>query len=698
MTDYINLINTINCVPITPDYLKGCDTYIVGHTDGVIQTFRSNCVYGGFRDLQVALATFHIDDIPAYIKSTNASYLDLQELLKSWSKGPDTDLYNIIKGLVHEQEFNLSAYIKQGLTGQVDLLKRINVFQHAQLDLQKIIKGWSASNVIDLLNAIKCTYVATADFKTYIKSTEQQISDLASNVFKIWQHDIKDIGESLHGWQTFDLQKIIQAMHTYDLNVMLRSTFITNITAILYAISPVDIEVELHGWQTQDLQVLLSLGTYDGDLSASMYGIDSVNLNASLVAKRGVQIISDLNGYTTNLKISDLPVTLNTIYYSNLNVFLNSSRQIIDLQCIIYPKVVFVRHNINISFLEHRDLAGIINFPCFNSDFRDLQCVLQAKHKKDLKAYIWGAEGSNVVDLSCYINASDYVSIASLPANYLNLNRSITRVSLNYKKSNIFSIDSIKVFSTDIYHSWSDLHSNIVGKLLYSDLGVTISPYINRHYNSPTVLQRFVTLKLKNNVEDFRRYVELTFNEYASSYYYFSGNNRAYREFSDEHWVVKVEGYEMLPIGRGFEKSKVRKKYIFNLSNYESIDSAIRDMVDRVTLLRNYDLSMSIIPITHDIPTSDAISDLGMSIISKRVYYTNRVLRSSIMTVTPDNVDLSVYILSTSLSGTTDVGMTITGQDYEGVLDGNVDFNFIGVGDIQPEPDEVNFVFIFGDD
>ena len=34
-------------------------------------------------------------------------------------------------------------------------------------------------------------------------------------------------------------------------------------------------------------------------------------------------------------------------------------------------------------------------------------------------------------------------------------------------------------------------------------------------------------------------------------------------------WVVAVEGHKLLPVGMGYEKTKVRRKYIFNLKKYE---------------------------------------------------------------------------------------------------------------------------------
>lgn len=692
-----NAINGVAVYQQPKDYLKSCNTNVVGYTSGSLQIFKSDCIYGGIRDLSVILRSINFTDIPAYIKIGTTDYIDLDLSLKGWSKEVISNITGALKGWIVEQSKDLPWYIKQGLTGQVDLVKHLKVFQHQQAYFTEIIKGWSTGVTKDLFNTVKSWQSDIIDISEYIKTTIQETSDLNTIVYKIWQHSNRDINLMLHGWQAADLQSIIQAWHTENLNGILRATYFSDVGAFLYAIQPVDIEAEVMGWAIQDLQIYIAKGQYDGDLSADIYGITSINLPFHLVGKLGIQTIKDLKGTMTNFAVEDLPVYLNTISYSDLNAYLLSSRLTADLRFEIYPKIVFVRHNINVSFLEHRDLVASINHTCVSSGFKELQFSLLAKHKYDLPCRIYGGDGSNIVDLKVLINSYEYISQNTIPVMYINL-EPVTRANIYYKQSIIYSMDTINVYSSTLNKSYNDLTYSVVGDMLHEDLSASIHPYSNKHYGS-SVTQKFVTLKLKNNIEDFRKYVELTFNSYANQYYYFSGNQRAYKAFRDDHWVVRVEGHQLLPIGAGFEKTKVMRKYIFNLRHYDTIDAAIIDMIDRVTLLRNSDLEVAITSIGgvyKDLNVCVMPSDIN-GISARRKYYTNRTLSGSILVTRPQDADLFAYITPTGLEAESNLTSEITGIDYENPTDGIVDFNFEGSGDIQPPSDQIDFTFIFGD-
>ena len=124
----------------------------------------------------------------------------------------------------------------------------------------------------------------------------------------------------------------------------------------------------------------------------------------------------------------------------------------------------------------------------------------------------------------------------------------------------------------------------VEGKHLISDLSVSIRPAINVSYENINAVKKLIPIKLKDNKEEWRRHVEITFNSFAYNYYFFSGNNKAYRERREEHWIVEVEGYSFSKNIPGGIKSNSIKKHTFNLNRYNSIDEVIRDMVNRVTI------------------------------------------------------------------------------------------------------------------
>jgi len=705
----------INGMELERDALKQCETYVVGYESNTVQIFRHSCTYLGVRDLsayiQVEQMSTSSSDLHGYLKQMAAGELDVNFLLRTFQQQQE-NFNNIIKGLWHtnfdltvaikswhtEQTKDLPFRIKRGFSDELDVNFLLRTFQQQQEEFGNVLKGWSVSNVKDLFNIVKGSYKEELDIQAYIKSAILDQKDLAAIVYKIWQHDNKNINLILHGWQVANLQFITQVWHTEDLNIILRATYFNDVGAFLYAIQPVDIEAELRGWAIQDLSIYIARGDYDGDLPVYIYGVNSINLPIYLVGKLGIQVIKDLAGTMTNLSVEDLPISLNTISYSDLNAYLLSSRLTVDLNFKIYPKIVFVRHNINVSFLEHRDLVASINHTCVSSSFRELSFSMIAKHKHDLPCFIYGGDDSNIVDLQFFINSYDYIAQNTIPVEYINLAPSTKASVFLNRHPNVYSLNLINVYGGTLNKEAVDLTYSITGDMLYNDLGVRIHPYSNPHYDT-SIVQKFVTLKLKNNIEDFRKYVELTFNSYINKYYYFSGNQRAYKAFRDDHWVVKVEGHQLLPVGSGFEKTKVHRKYIFNLKHYETIDAAIKDMIDRVTQLRNFDLGVSITP------TGGVFKDLNAYVVPRdqngitfhRKYYTNRTLAGTISVTRPQASDLFSYITPTSLDAESNLIGEIKGVDYENSTDGLVDLNFKGSGDTQPEADQVDFTFIFGE-
>lgn len=688
-----DLKSTITGNTFQTDYLKSCDTKVVGYGTGEIQLFRDNCVYGGIRDLHVLIFTSNYIDFGGYLKVNQAGQKDVGLTLKPWYSELSYDIKSSIKSWNRDIQKDLQIYVKQTYTDTTNLYKYLNVFQTSQSNLNNSIKGWSVGNIKDILTAIQASSPGTLDIYSYIKSTIQTSFDLPTNIFKIWQHNTANLLYNLHGWQETNLNETIQALHISDLFSTVRATYIRNISAFLYAIQPVNLNASLMGWATTNLGSSLITTKYGGDLNFSLFSIAPIDLPINLVAKKGISIVKDLGFSMTNFYEKDLHGLLNIMYYKDLNVYLSSSRQIIDLQIKIYPKIIFVRHNINLSFLENRDLACIVNFPCFNSSFRDIGASMVVQYRKDLGASVWGTDGSNIKDLRCSINSYAYVTTNLINIDYINLVPPNSNTTITYKKSNIFSINTLNILGNLVTKGYSDLKTNIIGDYAQKDLGVYIRAYSNRHYTEGNSINNFITLKLNNNEEEFRKYVTLSFSAYANKYYYFSGNQRVYREFREDHWVVFVEGYRSAPENYGFDKIKVMKKYIFSLRNYNSIDEAIRDMIDRVTNLKYSDLNSFINA------TSGNYDDLSVVIKPCKIFKTTRNLKARIkvgfVSVTKD---LNTFINPTLLNLSTDLSCAIEGVNYESSTGDNyLVFNFEGSGDVLPDPNNITFEFLIED-
>jgi len=89
-------------------------------------------------------------------------------------------------------------------------------------------------------------------------------------------------------------------------------------------------------------------------------------------------------------------------------------------------------------------------------------------------------------------------------------------------------------------------------------------------------------------------------------YFYVSGANKVYRIDRDRHWVVWAKSYEEEE-DSFIERKMVRHKYLFKMSDYNSVDEAVRDLIDKVSYYRKVNLSAYIdggLPIHTDLSGS----------------------------------------------------------------------------------------------
>jgi len=668
------------------DYLKSQDVYAIGYAQDNIQILKYNNIYGGIRDLIASIEVLvDYGDLGSYIKPIVPSKLDLNANLRGWLRCGCYDLPLTVKGYSLQELLDLSAYLKPTISGLIDLCSYIDIFKYQQADLIGSIKGRSTGNVVDLINFITVNTVGTyVDLPWYIRSTTRQQYDLSVGIFKILQHQQKDLNFVVATIESANINGIIQAFHINDLPIVIRPTHITELTAFLCTIQPVDIRTTIMGWATSNLGILISDKVNYSDLATSVISIDPFDLKISLYGRKETKVIKDLTATLTSSYCSNLSAQLRVVEYKNLNAYLMSSLQFTDLIVEIYPKMINIMHIISVSFLENRDLAATINYPCFFSSFVDLSASCVIKNSKDLGAYIFPWTGDNIQDINCSINSSEYLSQSTIPVQYMNTTKRSSSITLRYSnKAVVYSINTIPV-SGVTNRLYSNLSANIYGEPLHKDLNVYIRAYVNRNHLVDNSTNRFIALKLDNNLVQFTKNVELAFNSYASSYYYFSGNKKAYREHRNDHWTIVVEGSESLLVGKGFEKTKVRRKYIFNLRNYNSIDAAIKDIIDRVTLLRSTDLGVQIQS------CDDKMLNLPVSIGVRRVYKTNRILNSVIrawQTNTEENLHFD--ITPDSLCDSGDLSVSIISDSFTP----NTNFNFVGSGNIQSEADDLDFIF-----
>jgi len=234
------------------------------------------------------------------------------------------------------------------------------------------------------------------------------------------------------------------------------------------------------------------------------------------------------------------------------------------------------------------------------------------------------------------------------------------------------------------------LPTTIIGDYITSDLNVRIRPTVNMSFKNTRTIKRLIPLKLKDNKEEWRKYVELAFKNYAYNYYFFTGNQKAYKEVRDEHWIVEVEGYTLEKNIPGVDKSKQIKKFVFNLSRYKSVDEVIRDLINRVTILTNKDISCTINGI---VPVHE---DLNAIIVAKKLRKTTRQLKAFVKTVSNSSGSLYATISSINNKQTFDLSLSIESNSFEFTPGQNINFD-ISNSNLVDESNKADFNFDLGD-
>lgn len=788
---FADIVNSINGMEFQTDYLKGCDTQVIGYSNGDIQVLKSDCVYGGIRDLYfmtegalfpdlpcfirptiqdtrdlnvktkgwyrereyraleiikgIAHATFdlnnyikptHFRNLPEYVIPTNRSFNDLQNLIKSihisessvlsstikaqdsgtdmlseivkpiWKTNDDlkfliksysdgTDyIRQIVKGFT-STEIDLPSYLKSTKNDNLELSSYLSVLLRNYTSIDCLIKSYSEIQITDLNTVLKGKATDFIDLFGYTKKTLSGTLELAQYL-KSNRCDNALLLSELFCWDFFDLSQRITAFHTYDLSCQISLNYFKDLYLQVTSVEPFDLINSIRGLAIKDLPIVYTYYEPEWDLKGFINGVEPVDLKVYIKSMKGLNSVSDLLGKTTNFNVELLYSNIVAMQYYDLGAYLNSTRDTADLNVKIFPKSVYVRHLINVPFLENRDLYATVNYLCAHSDYSDLFSSIEVQHSKDLLLRIYGSDGRNIIDLSCSINSYDFIIQDEVTVKYFSTPVADSSVELVYSYRNeasyVFDVCTLRYGYNSFFTGQKNLYCSVYGQYTYSDLGCTVIPYQNPHINATVAPSTVITLQLKNNIEAFRRYVGITLNEFAFEYYYFSGNKRAYRVNKDDHWVIKVEGYNLLEEGRSTIKSKVLRKYIFNLKNYSTIDAAIRDMIDRVTLPRSSDLPVYLNAI-ESIYDSNTMLDLKVQIKGRYIYKTLKKLQLVIKALQSTGTDLSCNINGYIDYQTIDLGSFIIGLlEAEIESDGVVDFNF-GPGEIEIYPDSADFIF-----
>lgn len=589
----------------TYTYLKSCPTITISYP-GSIQILHLPCIYGGIRDVSGYIYANPFNaDLSAHVY-VSANFLDLNAYVRSTIQA----YYNIGATIRSIPPFNLYASLHGFATSGITAL--LAGFDTS--DILSIIAMHLPVNLSAYLNVIEIR-----DLSSYISGEWWHGSlSLSGNIYKIYQRGIKYLRGKLHSYDTFDLLGLIASVYKYDLPAIIQSTTLANLSAAIEIIGPVNLYGSAHGFAIKSLLSFINGKYGPGHLRAAVFAVEPEYLEASIHGYKGIKVPFNLRAIISSFYEYLLPAKIAGVEGKNLAAILIPRGSSIELYAKIIPKVVHLKKVLLISLLEHKDLNAIINYSCFASSFSNLFGYLYTIYKKDLKASVFPLRASNeYLDLSASVNAESYYVEDKTTYSFLPevLKYTVDRVVIRPKRS-YYNVNTIDILYGNYY--MKNLYAVVQGILRSSDLSASIRPVLQPNYSElPEYIKpktHEVVIKLDSRGrEQWRRFVELMFRKDGAEpyhYFYVSGENKVYKVDRSRHWTIWAYSY-IHDDNSMIERRAVRSKFIFNINNYNSIDEAVRDLIDRVSAYRECDLTASIYPFI------DKLSSLKASIASR---------------------------------------------------------------------------------
>lgn len=685
-----DLQGSINVLQLYQDstytYVKECETVVIGYGTSGIQTLKLPCKYGGIRDLgSTILPILQSRDLSATIAAGNATII---RNLYGFIRTEDTDSSSIYGRLIgnisSHTNLNTSVigdYIKVNLPSKVKLLYINNL--NASM-LPTLLKG-----SLDLTVLFKTYLRNSLDLNSYLNIIETK--DLHVNILpnllhgmsnikactRVYQKAFVDLNVYFRGWDERQLPANLRQINFSNLKGRILSTLDLDLQAYLDIIPPADLNSNIIALDYRNLKSSI-LSTYGPtDLPTYLNSVEPKNLKGVLYSFRGLSI--NIN----------LPATVTSLYERNLSAYLNSggsydltssivaSGDTKNLYAYLFPKVVHVKKAFTITLLSIKDLFCAVNSSCFRTGYKNLGTSLYSYDNKNLGAYLMS--GHNVGgDLSARINSDEVIVIDTIGVKFFPDKKYTTMHMGVESKASGITFDTI---STVYYKKTLSSSANIAAYIksitsttTYRNLPASLTTIIDAPFTTTTSHKnRFKVLDLNNkNYSNWKREIEVLFGSQAKNYRYITANKRAYRESREHHWIISVVGFNYVP-GIGVERGKVRKKYIFNLSNYKDVDEAIRDAIDRVSAFRKSNLESYI----NGVNSLYNYKNLKVNILVRN---TGKGLRN-LWSMTKGVSEITTSNLPTNLITAlpiTNLSASIIGYNYVPPSGGKVDFNFSG--------------------
>lgn len=427
-----------------------------------------------------------------------------------------------------------------------------------------------------------------------------QNNNLSATIYQIWHkelyakvlahervdYNLKSLIKGYSNAATFITGSIVP-FHFVNIQAVLRATYIANIKSYLYAIQPENLHGEIHSWHERYLQVMLVGENYLWDLTASIVsrgGLNNIRANLTPVKfpmiSKSITVnihpweIRYLGAIVTGTNVVFLPAAITPLGFSG------------NIHASIIPKMIRLTTVISVSTLSHSDMSAIINYPCFMTNFRDLNSIIYSKYKGDLFAYI---KPTKPLFMNRSLSAKIGYTDSFLETNKLDINIKIYPnefITENKYKLHLYLLDAELL-----------LKASIRGTLRYNN----ISAYINCeripsfNFDYPIKNREMVIHKTYDGIFKTSEVVEMAFKSIVDDYFYNSSGDFAWKRSRFDKWMLDVKS--ILPPNTALRLARRLHKAttLYDLREFGNIDSALKFTIAYVTEYPQASLSASII-------------------------------------------------------------------------------------------------------
>jgi hypothetical protein len=534
--------------------LKYCQNYVVGYNKFGVQILKGKCFYEGIRDLGGRIVG-----------------------AESWFITDEKDLSAWIKGTLRGPPQNISAYLK--------------IFQRDEKDLSTVIRGLTWDDLPSVIYPIP-----PKDLNAFLKVWPQrflpanihgwQEIDLASSICIYQKYDLsaiigvegpKNLYARIKGWGReviADLPAFIRGMVYEGLGAQIRAKYIGDLPSYIGTIQPANLPSFIHSWQEFDLSASLN-GVYgDYDLRANINATGNFyDLPARIKAAIDTEFEYDLRASLFGWIQKDLNAFISAVSAPDLGATIVAKGGSGNLLATIYPKVVRLTGVISVSTMEHKNIYAVINAVCGASAHRNLYAYIRAVFKSDLNAVIIGKRVYEVYsNLNARIGFTDqYLVVDTLPLN-------ITISSDFYKV-----VDKLPLYFQN-FNKYVGLNASITGILTDSNLGASITADYLDPYSFDSPKYKEIVRKLTyNQIQESFEVVEFSFKSIVNDMFFFSGAQKVYKMDKLDKWILEARSFIPQDTRLNIKRKLHRVKNIYDLTDFNNIDEAMKFAINYVT-------------------------------------------------------------------------------------------------------------------